>query len=165
MIDFLSNWTKSIGVTIVIVSILEMILPNNKTKKYIRMILGIFVIFNIISPLIQNKEELNFNNFNIENYTSIETATTVNQSSMDERINKLYEKELEKNITERLEEIGYKIKNIVVRTDRNEEEWEISKIQINIKREENEVTREDIMNVKRILIEEYGVNDKCLKIN
>ena len=33
MIEFLSSWAKSLGVTIVIVSILEMLLPNNKTKK------------------------------------------------------------------------------------------------------------------------------------
>ena len=31
MIEFLSSWAKSLGVTIVIVSILEMLLPNNKT--------------------------------------------------------------------------------------------------------------------------------------
>ncbi|MCF0125398.1 MAG: stage III sporulation protein AF, partial [Clostridia bacterium] len=40
MIDFLSSWVKGIGVTIVIVSILEMILPDNKTKKYVQMLLG-----------------------------------------------------------------------------------------------------------------------------
>ena len=34
MIEFLSSWAKSLGLTIVIVSILEMLLPNNKTKKY-----------------------------------------------------------------------------------------------------------------------------------
>ena len=48
MIEIISTWAKNLGVTIVLVSIIEMILPNNKTKKYIRMILGIFVIFNII---------------------------------------------------------------------------------------------------------------------
>ena len=36
MIDFLSSWVKNLGLTIVIVSILEMLLPNNKTKKYIK---------------------------------------------------------------------------------------------------------------------------------
>ena len=39
MIEVISSWAKSLGVAIVLVSIIEMILPNNKTKKYIRMVL------------------------------------------------------------------------------------------------------------------------------
>ena len=34
MIEFISSWAKSLGLAIVIVSILEMLLPNNKNKKY-----------------------------------------------------------------------------------------------------------------------------------
>ena len=109
MIEFLSGWTKGLGVTIVIVSILEMLLPNNKTKKYIRMVLGVFVIFNIISPLIQNKDKLNLSNLDFEDYTSIETTSAVNQTSMDERINKLYEEELENLKTVRRKEVAEKL--------------------------------------------------------
>ena len=95
MIEFLSSWTKGLGVTIVVVSILEMLLPNNKTKKYIRMVLGVFVIFNIISPLIQNKDKLDLSNLDIEDYATVQITSTATQTSMDERINKLYEDELE----------------------------------------------------------------------
>ena len=34
MIEFLSDWAKSLGLAIIVISILEMLLPNNKTKKY-----------------------------------------------------------------------------------------------------------------------------------
>lgn len=203
MIEFLSSWTKGLGVTIVIVLILEMLLPNNKTKKYIRMVLGVFVIFNIISPLIQNKEKLNLSNLDIENYKTVQTTTSVDQISMDERIHKLYEEELEKDITKKLEEKGYKVKNARISTTRNDdEEWEIKQIQLNIEKSEEPVkeanetvenkivtevqkikkidtriqkeekqkqetktTNADIQNVKKFLIEEYGVKEKCLKIN
>lgn len=203
MIEFLSSWTKGVGVTIVIVSILEMLLPNNKTKKYIRMVLGVFVIFNIISPLIQNKDKLNLSNLDFEDYTSIETTSAVNQTSMDERINKLYEEELEKDITKKVEEKGYSVKNAKINTTRNEkDEWEINQIQLNIEKDnepakesetvenkivtevqkikkvdtkikkeeqssskEKKITNTDIQNVKKFLIEEYGVKEKCLKIN
>ncbi len=203
MTEFLSSWTKGLGVTIVIVSILEMLLPNNKTKKYIRMVLGIFVIFNIISPLIQNKDKLNLSNLDFEDYTSIETTSAVNQTSMDERINKLYEEELEKDITKKVEEKGYSVKNAKINTTRNEkDEWEINQIQLNIEKDnepakesetvenkivtevqkikkvdtkikkeeqssskEKKITNTDIQNVKKFLIEEYGVKEKCLKIN
>lgn len=203
MIEFLSSWTKGLGVTIVIVSILEMLLPNNKTKKYIRMVLGVFVIFNIISPLIQNKEKLNLSNLEIENYTTVQTTSSVDQTSMDERINKLYEEELEKDIRKKVEEKGYKVKNAKISTTRNDdEEWEIKQIQLNIEKsqepvkevnetvenkivtevqkikkidtkiqkeeeqkQETKITNADIQNVKKFLIEEYGVKEKCLKIN
>ena len=55
-----------------------MLLPENKTKKYIRMLLGIFVIFNIIAPLIQNKDTLDLSNFDFDNYTQ-EASVEVNQ--------------------------------------------------------------------------------------
>ena len=58
MIEFISSWAKSLGLAIVIVSILEMLLPNNKNKKYIRMIMGIYILFNIVSPFINNKDVL-----------------------------------------------------------------------------------------------------------
>lgn len=203
MIEFLSSWTKGLGVTIVVVSILEMLLPNNKTKKYIRMVLGVFVIFNIISPLIQNKDKLDLSNLDIEDYTTVQTTSTVTQTSMDERINKLYEEELEKDIIKKVQEKGYDVKNAKINTTRNDEqEWEINQIQLSIEKgkesvketetvenkivteiqkvkkvdtkiskeektsnQDKKVTNTDIQNVKKFLIEEYGVNEKCLKIN
>ncbi len=68
MIEFLSSWAKSLGVAIVVVSILEMLLPNNNTKKYIRMVMGIYIIFNIIAPFINNKNFLNLNEINLDTY-------------------------------------------------------------------------------------------------
>ncbi len=87
MIEILSSWAKGLGITIVIVSIFEMLLPNNRTKKYIRMVLGVYVIFNIVSPLIKNKDVFNFNNIYLKEYTSVETSS-VNQNSKNERIKK-----------------------------------------------------------------------------
>ena len=90
MIEILSSWAKGLGLAIVVVSILEMLLPNNKTKKYIRMVMGIYIIFNIISPLIQNKDAFDITSIDIENYTNSTTSETTYQTSMDERIKELY---------------------------------------------------------------------------
>ena len=99
MIEFLSGWAKSLGVTIVVVSILEMLLPNNKTKKYIRMVMGVFVLFQIISPFIQNEDLLKLDNIDVEKYATT-TTTAINQTSMDERIKELYIEEMEKDNTQ-----------------------------------------------------------------
>ena len=216
MIEFLSSWAKSLGLAIVIVSILEMLLPNNKNKKYIRMIMGIYIIFNVISPFIKNQDIFNIENINIEKYALNENkeiqenTEEINQTSMNKRIKKLYIEELEKDITKKIEDQGYKVTNCKVKANitEKENEMKIQEIKINIeknenakenkqeeenvedklvteiqkikkvdttvntqKEEENEeekqnkISKLDIQNIKKFLIEEYEVNEKCLKIN
>ena len=219
MIEFLSGWAKNLGVVIVIVSIFEMILPNNKTKKYIRVVLGIFVMFNIISPFIKNKDKLSSVSIDLENYTT-EQNVTVDQTSMDKRIQDLYEKELEKDIKNKIEEQGYKVASckvnatILENENSNSEENTIQKIKLKIEKKEdieksnqdaknvenkivteiqkikkvnttigNNTNNEDtnnketdtnnskkitiqyIQDIKKFIIDEYGVKEKCLEIN
>lgn len=145
MIEFFSSWAKSIGVTVVIISIIEMLLPNNNSKKYIRMVLGVYLIFNIVSPLIRNKEILNFNNVDLkETFVATETEE-VDQTSMNKRIKKLYEQELEKDIIKKLAEKGYEIKEckVVTQISTNEnEETKINKIKLNIDNKKDEQKQE-----------------------
>ena len=146
MIEIFSSWAKGLGITIVIVSIFEMLLPNNRTKKYIRMVLGVYVIFNIVSPLIKNKDVFNFNNIDLEEYTSVETSS-VNQTSMNERIKKLYSEELEKDITKKIKEKGYEVKKckVSVQIADDEEETKINKIKLIVSKTQEEV-KNDIKN-------------------
>lgn len=203
MIEFMSSWVKSLGLTIVIVSILEMLLPNNKTKKYIRVVMGVYVLFSLISPFIGKKDSLNLNEIDFENYATRETSTTLNQSSMEERIKELYIQEMEKDISKKLKEMGYVTTTCKVKAkiSDNEEETKINKIKIKVQKQEvkkeesvenqvvaqiqkvkpvnvkenqedkttdekdTKVNKSDIQNIKKFLIEEYGVNEKCLEIN
>lgn len=140
MIEFLSSWAKNLGVTIVLVSIFEMLLPNNKTKKYIRVILGVFVLFNIISPFINNKEKLSMSSIDLENYT-INEKSEVNQSSMDDRIQKLYEDQLEKDIKNKLNEKGYNVTSCKVKANIAENEKStITKIKLEVEKSKEEQT-------------------------
>ena len=229
MVTFLSSWVKNLSLALIVVSILEMILPNNKTKKYIKTIMGLYILFSIISPFIKNSNNLNLSEFNINSYAEgiVETSSNevVNQDSMDKRIKKIYVQELEKDIISKIKEKGYtvsnckvdvdgiedgNIKNITVKLkDKNEnlnseenyknnkinienvlvEEIQKVKIQVSNNKEEHQsnynrseeeeneteskqdsnsnskITKTDIQNIKNFLIEEYGVSEKCLKIN
>lgn len=215
MIEFMSSWVKGLGLAIVIVSILEMLLPNNKTKKYIRVVMGVYILFTIISPFVSNQEVFNLNDINLEEYSTAQTSTSLNQTSMDERIKELYIEELEKDITKKLTEKGYEVTSCKVKAEISdkEEETKINKIKVNVKKsqkdesasdkeeEQNfenqivteiqkikpidtsiqtkdtqkeketdeskstEVSKSDIQNIKKFLIEEYGVSEKCLEIN
>ena len=108
MINFMSLLAEQIVLAIIVATIIEMILPQNKNKKYIQMIIGIYVLFNIISPIIKNEEEISIEKYNIESYTT-SSQQVIDQTSMDERIEKIYLKELEATVTSKLEEKNIEI--------------------------------------------------------
>lgn len=213
MIDFLSIWAKSLGLSIIVISILEMILPNNKTKKYVRMIFGIYIIFNIISPFIKNKDILDVSTYDFNEYGNYSTnQNNSNESSMNTKIEKIYIEELEKDITEKINELGYNVTvcNVYATLSSENEESYIEQIELNVEKGEekaenqeeeetfenkivseiqkikpinttitkdkannsqnqeenqNSIKMSDVQKIKKFLIEEYGVDEKCLKIN
>ena len=58
MIQFLSSWAEQIVLAVIIATIIELILPQNRNKKYIQMVIGIYILFNIISPIIKYKDTI-----------------------------------------------------------------------------------------------------------
>ena len=107
MINFLSSWAEQVILAVIIATILELILPNSKNKKYVQMVIGVYVLFNIISPIIKNKEKLVFSEIDLDKY--ITTSTKVEQSSMDARLEKIYLDELENNIKSKFKNAGIEI--------------------------------------------------------
>ena len=144
MIEFISNWAKNIGFTIVIVSMLEMILPNNNTKKYIRIVMGTYVLFCMISPFIKNN--INMDDFNFENYVQTSSTSEINQESMNRRIEQLYIEELEKDITKKVQEKGYIVNKSKVEATitNNIDTTKIDKVILNVEVDENVKQRDNI---------------------
>lgn len=140
MINFLSSWVKNLSLALIVVSILEMLLPNNKTKKYIKMVMGLYILFSIIAPFVNNSNVLNFNIEDVYSDYSKEisnTSTTsmegeVNQASMDDRLNKLYKEQLESDITQKVEEKGYDVRKCKVEAHVSESDTGIESITIKI---------------------------------
>lgn len=108
MINFMSSWAEQIVLAVVVATIIELILPQSKNKKYIQMVIGIYVLFNIISPIIKNKNDFSIEKYSIENY-DIKSQYEVDQSSMDARLEKIYLDELEKTVISRFEENGFEV--------------------------------------------------------
>ena len=169
MINFMSTWVKNLSLALIIVSILEMLLPNNKTKKYVKMIMGLYILFSIISPFIDNKDKFNLNEFNSYIDTSedvMQTDSKVDQSSMDRRLNEIYETELEKDIKRKIEDKGYEVETCTVEAHISQEDSGIEKIILKISgkiSEENEEqnTLEDkiITEIQKIQKVEVNVSD------
>ena len=197
MIDFLRGWIEQVTIAVIIVSIFEMILPSGKTKKYIKMILGVFIVFSIIAPFVDSSALYNLDvNEIIGNYTENITSTDItSQNSVDDRIEEMYIRELENDISNTIQEQGYNVKsceidaiiyseeeeaginsiNIVLlsknsKSDGIEEVNEI-KININIDNEnkvsedDNSITEKDIKSLKNYLSDYYEIDKKIININ
>lgn len=68
MIKFINSWAQGIILAVIIATIIELILPEGKNKKYVKTVIGIYILFTIIYPLINKFTNLNINSL-IENTT------------------------------------------------------------------------------------------------
>ena len=167
MIAFLSSWVKNLALALIIVSILEMILPNNKTKKYVKMVMGLYILFSIISPFVKNSDKFNLNNFDLNSYIeetqAISSASEeIDQTSMDNRLNQIYKEELEKDIKQKIEEKGYEVESCKVVAHISEEDSGIEKItlKINGKVSGNEDKQESSSTIEEKKVTEIQKNQK-----
>ena len=90
MINWLRSWSNQVIVAVIIATIIEMILPEENNKKYIKMIIGLYVLFTIIQPVITKLtgNEINLNDFNYNKYLK----DTVQVSSSTEQFEDTYSK-------------------------------------------------------------------------
>ena len=153
MINFMSTWVKNLSLALIIISILEMLLPNNKTKKYVKMIMGLYVLFSIIAPFINNKDKINLSKFDSYIETSedvVQTDIQVDQSSMDKRLNEIYEQELQKDIKRKVENKGYEIESCKIDAHLSQEDTGIEKITIKIAKKIDEENKEQTIEDKMV---------------
>ena len=163
MIQFLSSWAEQIVLAVIIATIIELILPQNKNKKYIQMVIGIYVLFNIISPIIKNKDTiLTSGDYDLEKYES-SSNYTIDQSSMDERIEKIYLEELENTTISKFQIAGIEVEkcNVDAVLDTNKKNAGIHLITVKIK---GPVEQEKVDSVVKELVQEYEISEDKVKI-
>ncbi len=123
MVSFISSWAQQIIFAVIIGTILQMLIPEGKNKKYIKIIIGVYVLFTVISPVIGKNIDLNLDEFNI---TLENTTTNLDETNQDE-INNLYLTNLKQDIIAKLENKGYGCDNTTIETNEN---YEVEKIAI-----------------------------------
>ena len=161
MLNFLSSWAEQVILAVIIATILELILPNSKNKKYVQMVIGVYVLFNIISPIIKNKEKLVFSEIDLDKY--ITTSTKVEQSSMDARLEKIYLDELENNIKSKFKNAGIEIIKCTIdaELDTTKKNAGIHSIDVKVKNVDDE---KKISKIEQEIIEEYEISEDKIKI-
>lgn len=161
MISFMSSWAEQIILAIIIVTVIELILPQNKNKKYIQMVLGIYVLFNIISPIINNKDSFSIEKYNIENYQT-QTQYEVDQSSMDKKLEKIYLEELENTVILKFQEKGFEVSKCEIDAilDTTKKNAGIHSITVKVKNSNND---EDFSEIKEEIATEFEIEvDKII---
>lgn len=162
MISFISSWAEQIVLAVIVATIIELILPKNKNKKYIQMVIGVYVLFNIISPIIKNKDNFSVEKYNTEKYES-QSQYEIDQSSMDARIEKIYLEELEKKTQEKFQDNGFVVTKCKVDAvlDTTKKNAGISLITIKIEKTDE---TEKLEKVKNELAAEFEISEDKIKI-
>ena len=153
--EFLNNWLQGIVVAVIIASIIQMILPNGNNKKYIKVVLGIYVVFQIITPVVNKFFNSNFeisSLIDIDSYTKkMETYEVSSQNTNidktnEDSIKQIYVANLEKDIKAKLEDKEYLIKDVEVQVEDNEK-YDIKSMKIYLKEVVNSTKEESENNI------------------
>ena len=149
MIEFFLQNAQSIIVAIIFIVIIEMLLPNNANKKYIKVVSGIYLIITIINPFLKIlNQDFEFKLPEMEN--NIEAT---NSRGVD--LKEYYLKSLKETMKAELIKEGYIINDLNI--DLSEDYSEIYCIEIFGARSL------DIENIKKYLCENYCVEkDKII---
>ncbi len=132
MISLFSSWARGIVIAVVVSTIIEMILPNGSSKKYVKSVIGIYILFVIISPVakkITGKVDVNEILSDYEKKAEIaeENFERKNENNSNRTIKDIYISNLKADIKEKLSGKGYEIDNLVVKI-KNDDSYEIEKV-------------------------------------
>lgn len=128
MIEFLSSWAQGIIVAVIIATLIEMILPNSSSKKYVKVVIGMYILFTIVSPIIKKLggKDINLNTIDIEKYEQqiAKSDNTISRKFEDNNtrsIKDIYVSNLKADISAKLKEKGYEIdtSDIQIKDDEN----------------------------------------------
>ena len=168
MIEFLVSWAEQLIIALIIIIIIEIILPNgNNYKKYIKVVLGIFLVYTIINPIVGEK---------INNIKFKEVNTNIqNNINYDEQIEKKFKIKFEENINEFLSKNGYELEKIEQDVTYKNQEIEINKLKLKIEKQNQEkekkkekkqekITDEEIKEIASKISDNYEIDESKIII-
>lgn len=145
MIKFINSWAQGIILAVIIATIIEIILPEGKNKKYVKTVIGIYILFTIIYPLINKLTKTNINTL-IENTTKQMSTYQENNSlkiDTDKYIESTYKKKIEEDIRKRANEKNLNITSLNVYIETEDENRYGMLNSLVIKVEKNEVSKKN----------------------
>ncbi len=153
MVSFISSWAQQIIFAVIIGTILQMLLPEGKNKKYIKIVIGVYVLFAVISPVIGKDLDIDLNEFNL----SLDNTTTSLDETNNKNINDIFVTNLVQDIKSKLNNKGYSCENVELQTNEN---YEVEKITITgIYEVKEDEEKEEEKNENKVEINSININE------
>lgn len=163
MIENLSLWAEQIIVAVIIATLIEMIIPNGNNKKYIKAIIGVYILFTIISPVFGS--DFKFNEIDYETYfkntESYQTISDSLSSNNDKSVEEIYIANLKQDMKQKLKEKGFLAQKIAIKIELQEENYgRVIEISLNVsKLEEQQENVENKSNININTIEKINIGN------
>ena len=156
MIKFINSWAQGIILAVIIATIIEIILPEGKNKKYVKTVIGVYILFTIIYPLINKFTKTNINTL-IENTTKQMSTYQENNSlkiDTDKYIESTYKKKIEEDIRKRANEKNLNITslNVYIETEDENRYGMLNSLVMKVEKNETSKKNNDVNQIKEINI-------------
>ena len=158
MFEAVKGWVSNIIAVILFVSIIEIILPEGKMRKYVNLAAGVLIVLIIISPLVRafNKDlQIEMPEMNLKEPIPLEELKTQGKKIEDMRAKQIvdaYRTKIEKSIEKQVNEIkGVSCQRVVCKVieDSIKEDFgDIKEITLYVSKKKEEYKNSKIQSVK-----------------
>ena len=144
--NWISGWIQGIIIAVIIGTIIEMLLPDGNCKKYVKVVIGVYILFSIVSPVIT---KVTGNEFRVSDIYDINTFIEVSTKSSQEniensqqnQIKQVYITNLKNDMKQKIQEKGYSVKSLTLEIS-NDEQYTLKKIFAQVSKRKNEENNE-----------------------
>ena len=183
MIDKLSDYAFSLVSAIFILNIIQMILPENKNRRYIVFVSSMIVTIILIEPLIKIlNQEIEVTNILEESTQNLAKISEENMNSYyEQEVLSQYKTNIENGIIERLNQMGYETK--IIKCEYNKTTFEPEYLYLELIHSDGEIVPVKIevlsegteeseneefsimekLQIKETLTQEYGIKNVEVK--
>ncbi len=149
MINDITKWASGIIIAVIIATIIEMILPEGSSKKYIKVVIGVYILFTIISPVVSKftgktvavSDIIDLNQY-IDDLKKKEKTQNLLQEDNTASIRDIYIGNLKSDIQNKLKGKGYTVKSIALDVG-YDDNYTLNKITLSITKKEEQNYDED----------------------
>lgn len=144
--NWISGWIQGIIIAVIIGTIIEMLLPDGNCKKYVKVVIGVYILFSIVSPVIT---KVTGNEFRVSDIYDINTYIEVSaknsqeniENSRQNQIKQVYITNLKNDMKQKIQEKGYSVKSLTLEIS-NDEQYTLKKIFAQVSKRKNEENNE-----------------------
>lgn len=176
MINDITKWASGIIIAVIIATIIEMILPEGSSKKYIKVVIGVYILFTIISPVVSKftgksiavSDIIDLNQY-ISDFKEKEKTQNSLQEDSSANIRDIYIGNLKSDIQNKLKIKGYNTTKIELDVG-YDDNYTLNKISLTvakIKEKENSENKEEnsISNTVISSVNDININVSNQDIN